>query len=132
MKKLNYSAEQIKKVYQYGRELRGISISEFEKETGLKLKPAYGHLYLHIEQIFTDEPNQFEYKYVGYGGLNFLGNINGKTSHQLYYKNEEIKRSIERLVISLSDIFDGEREALEVIHKDHGKPNIQHAILAHF
>ncbi|MGM0496249.1 MAG: hypothetical protein ACQERX_06260 [Bacillota bacterium] len=135
--KLNYAAEQIKHVYNYKSQQRTKIIQEFIKRSGLQPKHAFGNIYFNIGDVFTDTTNVVNKEAVfndirGYGGVDFLGNINEKTQYQLYFKSAELKKHFKYLIYGLQNLFDDSQEALKTIRETHGEPNVQHAILAHY
>ena len=131
MKKLNYSAEQIRHVYKRGDEEKSETIQAFINRTGLTPKYAYGNIYFHIEDIFCDDDNNLPYTFQGYGGVDILGNVNGKTQGLLNYKSKKMKASFERLTSKMQIIEEEIRSATILVEEQHGKPNIQHCILAY-
>lgn len=114
-------------IYQHRDKLTNEALSKFT----LPVKRAFGGFYIDIDDVFKETgPDSLKYKFVGYGGVVFLGNINGKTAGNLYYKSEKIKKETETLCRTLQSINDDVAEAIEVVHKDKGRPKIQHAILS--
>ncbi len=92
---------------------------------------AFGNIQIDIDNVFVENgDDSLKYKNVGYGGVSFMGNINGKTAGNLYYKNAEIKKEIEGLIISLQMIEDETQENIKYVHEQHGQPRTQHAILS--
>lgn len=129
MANLNYSAQNIKHVYAQRDKQYKETINLFIERTGLYPKYAFGGFYFQIGEIFQEQNNGLPYTFKGYGGVDCLGNINGKTKGLLYYKNKAIKSSFEALTSRLQAISDEVRENITYIEKQHGKPNIQHALL---
>ena len=125
--KLNYSAQTILFVYKKVNEEKNKAV----KNLTLKFNPAFGWFTFDINDVFKENgEDTLKYNYVGYGGVNFLGNINGKIPTQgLYYKNIDIKTQIENFIIILSQIAEDERDAIRTIHEQHGMPEPQHCIL---
>ena len=107
------------------------SKNEVLKKKTISIKRAFGNFYIDVETYFSiSGEKDLKYKYVGYGGVSFLGNIEGKTVTQgLYYKTQEIKTEIENLIISMDLINNEVRETIDYIHEQHGQPNIQHSVL---
>jgi hypothetical protein len=124
---MNYSAQQIQHVYSRVKELQRESL----KKVVIPIKQAFANYYFQINDVFTEKGiDNLKYQYVGYGGVCFLGNISGKVPTQgLYYKDEETKKQIEGLIISLSAIFEDSQEAIKTIREQHGQPQPQYAIL---
>ena len=92
---------------------------------------AFGNTHINVDDVFQEYGDEsLKYNYVGYGGLYFMGNINGKTAGRLYYKNAEIKKEIEGVIRVLQMIADETSETLATIHKQHGQPKTQHSILS--
>ena len=123
---MNYSAQQILHVYKQVIKEKSKYISKFP----ITLEQAYGNLYVNISDVFceTGKPG-LKYKSVAYGSVNYLGNINGKTAGNLYFKNEKIKKTVNDFCIVLDTIQKEKKEAVKAIEDDHGKPNPQHSIL---
>ena len=95
-------------------------------------KNAYGGINIDINDVFVEKGTpELEYKSVGYGGVKFMGNINGKVPTQgLFYKDEKTKKQIEGLMQKLDIINEEVRENIDYVEKQHGKPKSQHAILS--
>ena len=129
MTKLNYSAQCIKHLYKERDRRRAEILQEFTKRTGLNPKHAYGDIYFQIEESMTEQENDHINDIRGYGGVNFLGNINGKTQYQLYFKTGELKKHFKYLIQSLQNNFEESQEILKDIRETHGEPNIQYALL---
>ncbi len=109
------------------------SKSEVLKNKTIIIKRAFGNFCIDVETYFSISGEEaLKYENVGYGGVVFLGNIEGTVVTQgLYYKTQEIKTEIENLIRSM-DLIDFEvREAINYVHEQHGRPSIQHAVL-HF
>jgi len=124
--KLNYSAQQILCVYKKVKEERAKAISHIT----LPYHEAFGNVYFKIDDVFTDRAQDgLKCEYVGYGGVEFTGNISGKMRYGLYYKSESIKREIETLIRALDIIYDDESYCINTIRDDHGEPQPQYAIL---
>lgn len=124
--KLNYSAEQMLFVYKKVKEEQTKALQKIT----LPYKCAFGNWYFQIDDIFTEigQPD-LKYNYVGYGGVCFLGNINGKGEHKLFYKSPEIKKEIESLIRTMQLISDDNRDAISTIREQHGEPHPQYCIL---
>ena len=122
-----YSSKIIESIYR--KEIS--SKNEVLKKKTINIKKAFGNFYIDVTTYFSISGEEnLKYKYVGYGGVCFLGNIEGKTVTQgLYYKTQEIKTEIENLIISMDLINSEVRETINYIHEQHGQPNIQHAVL---
>jgi hypothetical protein len=105
--------------------------SEVLKKKTISIKQAFGSYYIDVNTYFSEIGDEIlKYKDVGYGNVCFLGNIDGKTVTQgLFYKNLEIKKEIENLIISLTFIDEDVRQVIDYIHKNNGQPNIQHSVL---
>jgi hypothetical protein len=94
-------------------------------------KVAFGDVNIDVDDVFVDGgTDDLKYKFVGYGGIRFMGNINGKTAGNLYYKNAKIKNELESAMRVLQAIEDETRENIDYVEKQHGKPKSQHAILS--
>jgi hypothetical protein len=106
---------------------------EVLKRKTIDIKQAFGNYYIDVNTYFTENgKEELKYKNVGYGNVCFLGNINGKVVTQgLFYRNLEVKKEIENLIISLTLINEEVREIIDYIHKNNGQPNIQHAVIYH-
>lgn len=129
MKKLNYSAECIKHLYKARDEKRSEIIQNFVKDTGIQPKYAYGNIYFQIEETMTEQKNKYFNDICGYGGVNFLGNINGKGQYQLYFKTGELKKHFKNLIEGLHNNFEESQELLKQIRETHGEPNVQYCLL---
>lgn len=125
---MNYSAEQILHVYKQVKKEKSEALSKLKY---IKAKSAYGDLILQVIELFTEEGDEnLKFKVVGYGGVRFLGNINGKVPTQgLYYKNANIKEEAERLIMSLDVTQADKQGAVKYISEQHGTPKPQHCIL---
>jgi hypothetical protein len=125
---MNYAAQQILHVYRHVKKLKDDAV---KLVSATELGSAYGNYHMQVSDVFElSGPENLKYKNVGYGSVVFLGNIHGKVPTQgLYYKSQELKNEIETLIRTLSDISEGQRETLEVIHRQHGQPKPQHCIL---
>ena len=125
--KLNYSAQNILHVYNVVKEKKDNAL----KEISFKYSPAFGWITFNIEDIFSESGDEsLKYKYIGYGSVNFLGNINGKIpSNGLYYKDIETKKQIEGLILTLSTIFEDEQDAIKQIRETHGEPSPDFCVL---
>ena len=125
--KLNYSAQQI--LYVYGK-VKQEQNKAFSKIT-LPVKCAFGGWRFQINDIFEEKGRPYlKYKYVGYGGVDFLGNINGKSPTMgLYYKSASIKKEIETFIITMQSISDDKADAVNTIRKEHGEPEPQYCLL---
>lgn len=106
---------------------------EVLKNKTIDIKQAFGNYYIDVDTYFTENGDEIlKYKYVGYGNVCFLGNINGKTVTQgLFYKNSDVKKEIENLIISMCLINEDVRETIDYIHKNNGQPNLQHSTIHH-
>jgi hypothetical protein len=93
--------------------------------------PAFGAFYIDVKEAFQLTGHErLKFKNVGYGGVNFLGNINGLSPLQgLYYQSEAIKKEVESFIISLQEIRQNQDDAVNVIELEHGKPIPEHSIL---
>lgn len=130
--KTNNSDNYITSVYQIKKKEEEIAIRTFEEQTGVQTTKKYGNFCILLEDIFTDEPtNQISlyFKYMGYGSVSFLGNINGKTKESLRYKNVEIQKATESLILKLHYTNKEVKEAIEEIEKTHGKSKTPIAII---
>lgn len=127
MPKYNYSAENILHVYKQTKK----EINRVFDIVRIKPKYAHGNFYFQTDEIFTDAGDkETQYNNVGYGGVYFLGNINGKVpTNGLYYKSMDIKKQIESFIISISLIQDEKTNAVQYIQEQHGQPTPQHCIL---
>jgi len=125
---MNYSAQQIMHVYKQNIKERAERLSAFKSAP---IKEAFGKYFINIDEVLTETGTEdLKCVFTGhYGGLDFLGNINGKTTYQLYYKNHEIKKEIERLRLVIDLIEEETRSAIDYITKQHGQPKPQHAII---
>lgn len=125
---MNYSGQQILHVYKQNIKERSERLNAFKCAT---IKEAFGKYFINIDEVLTETGTEdLECVFTGhYGGLDFLGNINGKTTYQLYYKNHEIKKEIERLRLVIDLIEEETRSAIDHITKQHGQPTPQHAII---
>jgi len=125
---MNYSAQQIQHVYKKVKQDKSNHLSNLKL---IKPKEAHGNLFLKVDDIFnSDGDDSLKYSVVGYGGVNFLGNLNGKVPTQgLYYKNADIKHEVEKLIRFMEILESDLRAAVKYIQDQHGKPNPQHAIL---
>lgn len=130
MSKLNKAAEYIKHVYAKRGEERTKVIQNFVNVTGIKPQYAHGNIYFNIEDIFTDTENSFSKHNRNYGGVSILGNIGGKTEYLLYYKDLEVMNSYHILKNELQSISNEVSESIDIIHKEHGKPNVDHCLLS--
>lgn len=119
--KMNYSAEQILHVY---KQLKKEN-NEALKKCTLPYKLAFGAIYFQIEDVFTDENTGFLNDKTNYGGVNFLGNINGNGERQLFFKSLDIKKQIDSLRFSNDYIRNDVDDAIKTIKKAHGEPNQQ-------
>jgi hypothetical protein len=122
-----YSSKIIEDIYK--KEIA--SKNEVLQKKTINIKRAFGNFYIDVQTYFSISGEEnLKYKYVGYGGVCFLGNINGKVVTQgLYYKTQEIKTEIENLIISMDLINTEVRETIDYVHEQHGQPNVQHAVL---
>lgn len=122
-----YSSKIIESIYKKETSMK----NEVLKNKTVSVKRAFGDFYINVATYFSISGEEnLRYKYVGYGGVNFLGNIEGTTITQgLHYKTQEIKTEIENLIISMDLINNEAREAIDYVHKQHGQPNIQHSVI---
>lgn len=99
----------------------------------IPFKEAHGNVKIDIEDAFQETGNDnLKFKSVGYGGVDFMGNLNGKVPTQgLYYKDESIKKSIETLIRALSQNQEDTTEAIKSIIEDKGNPKQQLSVLYH-
>lgn len=124
---MNYSAQQIMHVYKNVKKEEAERLSNFN---AAPIQQAYGNYYIKVEDVFSETgPEDLQYQFIGYGKINYLGNINGKTKGHLYYKNHSIKKEIETFIKVIDIIQQDQREAIDYIEKQHGRPSPQHAIL---
>lgn len=124
---MNYSAQNILHIYKYVKK----EIKEILNSAKIKPQVAYGNYYFNVSEIFIEygEPD-LAYKYVGYGGVCFLGNINGKVpTNGLFYKDMETKKEIERIIFRFSYLEEEKSESVRLIQEHHGTPIPQHCIL---
>lgn len=128
--KLNNAATYIQHCYKQTSLKREQIIEDFVNTTGIKVKRAFGDLYIRIEDIFTDEQNDFSEHNRSYGGVSLLGNIDGKTEYLLYYKDINTMRAFHSLRDRLQNNFEESQEVIKTIELQHGKPNVQHCLLA--
>ena len=103
-----YSSKIIEDVYR--KEIA--SKNEVLKSKTINIKQAFGNFNIDVQTYFSlSGEENLKYKYVGYGGVCFLGNIEGKTVTQgLYYKTQEIKTEIENLIVAMDLINSEVRE----------------------
>lgn len=104
--------------------------AEYLKKLSLPYELAYGNIFFKIEDVFC-ETGGFEYEPKYYGGVRFLGNINGKTENQLQFKTEQIKREIEGLQFSLEVLEEEVRDTIKLIREQHGKTKNDLSILSY-
>lgn len=125
---MNYSAKQILHIYKKVKQDHSKVLSKLKY---IKPKMAYGDFMLNVNDLFTNKGEEsLRFKVVGYGGVRFLGNINGKVpTNGLYYKNADIKEETELLIRSLSITQSDKQGAVKYISEQHGTPSPQHAIL---
>lgn len=100
------------------------AIQLFQERTGIEVDKKFGNFYIPIQDIYTDEPTRtpsLYFKYLGYGSIRFLGNINGKTKEGLRYINADIQKATENLIQTMHYINKDTREALELIEQQHGR-----------
>lgn len=122
----------IKHVYSVTKNEAEIAVKTFTERTGIEVNKAHGNYYILIEDVFTDQPTRqisLYFKYLGYGSLSFLGNINGKVKEQLRYKNTEIQNEVESLILKLHYTNKEKSEAIQHIFKQHGKPKTPLSVL---
>ena len=127
--KLNNSAKYIQHCYKQTSLKREQVIKDFINTTGIKVKLAFGNIYIQIEDIFTEKENDFSVHNRNYGGVSLLGNINGKTEYLLYYKDINIMKAFHSLRDRLQNNFEESQEVIKTIEFQHGKPNVQHCLL---
>jgi len=121
-----YSATQIEHVYRHKLK----TINEILSKKTIEIGRAFGNYQIDVKRYFSTTGNEdLLYKYVGYGGVNFMGNIEGKSVNGLYYKSKEVKKEIESLIIGLDILHDDVQGAIEEIHKQHGRPTPDHATI---
>lgn len=122
----------ITSIYTIKKKEEEIAVSTFKAKTGIKIEKKFGNYYLLIEDIFTDEPtNQISlyYRYIGYGSISFLGNINGKVKEHLRYINNDIQEATESLILKLHYTNKEVQEAIQEVYKTHGKPKTDIGII---
>tara|TARA_R110002020_G_scaffold144907_1_gene318100 strand:- start:1303 stop:1713 length:411 start_codon:yes stop_codon:yes gene_type:complete len=108
------------------------AVEIYTERTGIEIHKRHGNYYILIEEVFTDEPTSqisLYFKYIGYGSLSFLGNINGKVKEQLRYKTAKIQKETENLILKLHYTNKEKSEAIQHIYKQHGKPKTPIGIL---
>lgn len=118
---MNYSAEQIKHVYtQVINEKNNV----LSKLTIVKVGKAFGNYQIDVDDAFNyDGDDDLKYEKVGYGGVQFMGNINGKVPTQgLFYKTPEYKKQIENFIIVNDLIEQDKTENVAYIIEQHGNP----------
>lgn len=125
---MNYSAKSMFHIYKYVYTEETKIVSEFKS---CPIKKAFGNFYINITDALCETgSDDLRYKYVGYGGVCFLGNINGKTSNELFYKNQEIKQAVEKLINNLDTLRTEQHEAIRLVREQHGEPRPQYALIA--
>lgn len=125
---MNYSAQQITHVY------KKVKTQTSEHLAALKYinpESIYGDFVLNVADVFKEHgPETLRYKYVGYGGVRFMGNINDKVPTQgLYYKDANIQFETEKLIRFMTMLHAYKLGAVKYIAEQHGSPKPQHAIL---
>ena len=131
MTKYNQSAKYIEHVYKQEIKKENELLEILESTTNLDINRAFGNIQIQVDDVFQTENNGLDNTSRGYGGLDFLGNINGKCERQLFFKNENLKKQIESYRRRKDVLRDEISEAIKEIEKDHGKPQPQHAVIAH-
>jgi len=125
MKTTTNSEKYIESIYRRKKNEEQNAIELFEQRTNIKTTKKYGKHYIVIDEVFTDKPTRqisLFFKYIGYGSVIFLGNINGKTKEKLRYKNTEIQKETESLILKLNYINQEVEQATQEVFKTHGKP----------
>jgi ribosomal protein S18 acetylase RimI-like enzyme len=94
-------------------------------------KEAFGDININTDDVFIENgSDELKYENVGYGGIRFMGNINGKVPTQgLYYKDLETKKKIENTIKALDQNNEDKRNIVDDIIKYKGKPKEQLAVL---
>ena len=123
--KLNYSAEQIMHVYKQLKKENKEALSK----CNLPYKIAFGNIYFQIEDVFTDTNTGFLNDGQNYGGVIFLGNINGKGERQLFFKSLDIKKQIDSLRFLNDYVREDVSNAIKIITEAHGQPKPQYCHL---
>lgn len=122
---MNLSENYIKNIYQVTKKEEETAIKIFTERTGIEITKAYGNYHILIENVFTDQPTNktaLYFKYIGYGSLCFLGNINGKTKESLRYINSFIQKETENLILKLHYTNKDREEAIRQVYKEQGRP----------
>ena len=125
---MDYSAQQILFVYKKVKEEKAKMLSGIKF---LKPKEAYGNIHMNVTDLFDEHgEDALKFQVVGYGGVVFLGNINGKVpTNGLFYRNANIKDEAERLIRFMHLLEQDKSGAVRYIADQHGSPKPQHAIL---
>lgn len=94
-------------------------------------KESFGDVNINVEDVFTENGSEeLKYENVGYGGIRFMGNINGKVPTQgLYYKDSQTKNKIQNVIRALDQNNEDKRSIVDDIIKQKGKPKEQLAVL---
>lgn len=94
-------------------------------------KESFGDVNINVEDVFTENGSEeLKYENVGYGGIRFMGNINGKVPTQgLYYKNSQTKNKIQNVIRALDQNNEDKRSIVDDIIKQKGKPKQQLSVL---
>lgn len=124
-----YSSEEQEKKYVWKEEDRRCAevLQDFSEKTGIKVKWAFGNPQMQIEDVFQEEPNEFSVQklldqdiYPG-GPIDFMGNINGKTANQLYFKNASIFNAMKEVVLRLRAVRDEFGETINQVENRWGR-----------
>jgi hypothetical protein len=94
-------------------------------------KESFGDVNINVEDVFTENGSEeLKYENVGYGGIRFMGNINGKVPTQgLYYKDSQTKNKIQNVIRALDQNNEDKRSIVDDIIKQKGKPKQQLSVL---
>ena len=126
--KMNYAAQSIAHVYKNVIKEKENCLSKLNL---LKVKESYGNFVTKIDSVFTEfgDPT-LKYEYVGFGGLVFLGNINGKVAtNGLYYKSKDLKQEVETFIKSMDTIYENETSVVNQIREQHGTPKPEYSVI---
>ena len=107
------------------------ALANLRDKVDFQIGTAFGKYQISVDDVFSiNGLENLKYKYIGYGSVSFMGNIDNKVPTQgLFYKSAEYKKAIETFIYLIDMHNEDKQSNLMEIEKTHGKPKIQHSII---